>query len=38
MVEAIVNMHEEVRHEEEHHMLEDLCILNNDVLNGLNTL
>jgi hypothetical protein len=38
MVEVVTRGHEEVKHKKEHHMSEDLRILNNDVLDGLDTL
>jgi hypothetical protein len=38
MVEVIASEHEKIGHEEEFHMLKDLCILDNDVLDGLNAL
>jgi len=38
MVEAIASEHEKIGHEEEHQMPEDLCILDDDVLDGLDAL
>jgi hypothetical protein len=35
MVKVIASEHEKIGHEKELHMLEDLCILDNDVLYGL---
>ncbi len=38
VVEVVASEHEKIGHEKELHMPKDLCILDNDVLDGLDAL